>query len=134
MRAGMGSDASAMRRGNGYTMTRRTRPTRGGNGRVATGELERKIDEIAREVGEVKVLVAGMMPRAEVDGELARRVSLEVYTADQRATNERLLHLEGSPMRLIAYLGAASGCLGVLVSAFMVMLYIAGIVIMHYKP
>ena len=101
---------------------------------MASAELERKIDEIAREVGEVKVLVAGMMPRAEVDGELARRVSLEVYTADQRATHERLLRLEASPMRVISYFGVASGCLGVLVSALMAMLYIAGVVIVHYKP
>jgi hypothetical protein len=101
---------------------------------VASGELERKIDEIAREVGEVKVLVAGMMPRAEVDAEIGKRVLHETYTSDQRQVIERLARLEASPMRTISYLGAASGCLGVLVSMVMAALYIAAIVIAHYKP
>ena len=105
-----------------------------GGGGAVNGALEPKIDAIAREVAEVKVLVAGMMPRAEVDAEIGKRVLQETYTSDQVAMKERLMRLEASPMRVVSYLGAASGCLGVLVSALMAMLYIAGIVIVHYKP
>lgn len=78
------------------------------------GRLEGKIDNLAVKVENVNVMVAGMMPRAEVDGELARRVSTEAYTSDQREVNSRLTRLEASPMKLLAYLGAISGCLGVL--------------------
>jgi hypothetical protein len=81
------------------------------------GRLEGKIDVLSGKVENVSVVLAGMMPRAEVDGELARRVSNEAYVSDQREVNSRLTRLEASPMKLLAYLGAVSGCLGVLSAA-----------------
>lgn len=96
--------------------------------------LEGKIDGMAGEIQAVKVLVASMMPRAEVDAEIARRVSLEVYTADQRATNERLIRLESSPMRFLAWLGAGVGCLGTFISITSVCIFVLEFVLTHYRP
>lgn len=92
---------------------RQQQPT--GNGGMADiNRLESKIDALSVKVENVNVMVAGMMPRAEVDAEIARRVSLEAYASDQREVAARLNRLEASPMKFLAYLGAVSGCLGVL--------------------
>ena len=99
-----------------------------------SSRIEDKLDALTEEVQEVKVLVAGMMPRAEVDAEIGRRVSLEVYTADQRATNERLIRLESSPTRLLAWVSGGVGCLGVALSVAMLLFYVATFVLTHYKP
>lgn len=99
-----------------------------------SSRIETKLDDLAAEVQEVKVLVAGMMPRAEVDGELARRVSTDTYIADQRSTNERLIRLESSPTRLLAWVSGGVGCLGVLLSVAMLLFYVATFVLTHYKP
>lgn len=96
--------------------------------------IESKLDALANELQEVKVLVASMMPRAEVDAEIARRVSLEVYTADQRATHERLIRLEASPARFLSWLGGGIGCLGVLVSMGSVATIVLEFILTHYKP
>lgn len=99
-----------------------------------SSRIEDKLDALTNEVQEVKILVAGMMPRAEVDAEIGRRVSLEVYTADQRSTNERLIRLESSPTRLLAWVSGGIGCLGVLMSVLMLLFYVATFILTHYKP
>lgn len=99
-----------------------------------SSRIEDKLDALTNEVQEVKLLVAGMMPRAEVDAEIGRRVSLEVYTADQRSTNERLIRLESSPTRLLAWVSGGIGCLGVLMSVLMLTFYVATFILTHYKP
>lgn len=99
-----------------------------------SSRIEDKLDALTEEVQEVKVLVAGMMPRAEVDAEIGRRVSLEVYTADQRATNERLIRLESSPTRLLAWVSGGVGCLGVALSVVMLLFYVTTFILTHYKP
>lgn len=100
--------------------------------------LESKVDAVAGEVQEVKVLVASMMPRAEVDGELARRVSLEAYVSDQREITSRLIRLESSPQRLVVWLGVGVGCLSLIITATIGILGMIGGVLMfvltHYKP
>jgi uncharacterized membrane protein YukC len=101
---------------------------------MENGRLEGKIDRLADEVQEVKVLVASMMPRAEVDAEIGRRVSVETYTSDQRATNERLIRLESSPTRLLAWVSGGVGCLGVALSVAMLLFYVTTFVLIHYKP
>lgn len=78
--------------------------------------LEGKIDSISNKMETLTATVAGMMPRSEVDAEIARRVSAETYASDQRATNERLIRLESSPMRFLAWASAGVGCLGILMS------------------
>lgn len=99
-----------------------------------SSRIEDKLDALTNEVQEVKLLVAGMMPRAEVDAEIGKRVSLEVYTADQRATNERLIRLESSPTRLLAWVSGGVGCLGVALSILMLLFYVATFILTHYKP
>lgn len=99
-----------------------------------SSRIEDKLDALTEEVQEVKVLVASMMPRAEVDAEIGRRVSVEVYSADQRATNERLIRLESSPTRLLAWVSGGVGCLGVLMSVAMLLFYVVTFVLTHYKP
>lgn len=99
-----------------------------------SSRIEDKLDALTEEVQEVKVLVASMMPRAEVDAEIGRRVSVEVYTADQRATNERLIRLESSPTRLLAWVSGGVGCLGVALSITMLLFYVATFALTHYKP
>lgn len=110
----------------------------GMSGTMGIDRLEHKIDGLSNELQGVKIMLAAMMPRAEVDSELGRRVSLEVYTSDQRATNERLMRLESSPAKLLAWLGAATGCLGVLLAGgFGVLSVLGGLalfVLTHYKP
>lgn len=96
--------------------------------------LEAKIDSLASELQAVKVLVAAMMPRAEVDAELARRVSQEVYTADQRATHERLLRLESGPQKLIAWLAVGVAVFGAIISGLTLAAGIAAFILTHYKP
>lgn len=96
--------------------------------------LESKIDGLAGEVQGVKVLLAAMMPRAEVDAEIARRVSIEVYSADQRATNERLIRLESSPARLLGWVSGGVGCLGVLLSMASLLFFVLEFTLTHYKP
>lgn len=98
------------------------------------GRLESKIDRLADEVQEVKVLVASMMPRAEVDAEIGKRVSTETYLSDQRATNERLIRLESSPTRLLAWVSGGIGCLGVLVSFLSAIAFIVEFALTHYRP
>lgn len=97
----------------GYVQQQR-QPIGNGGGMADINRLESKIDALAVKVENVNVMVAGMMPRAEVDAEIARRVSLEAYASDQREVAARLNRLEASPMKFLAYLGAVSGCLGVL--------------------
>lgn len=98
------------------------------------GGVREQLNGIAKEVGEIRVLVAGMMPRAEIDGELARRVSMDAYVSDQAQVKDRLTKLEASPQRLLAWIGVGGGCLGVLISALMATVTIIGLVIAHYKP
>lgn len=110
-------------------------PGGGGNSGMASFDrLEGKIDGLADEVQEVKVLLAAMMPRAEVDAELARRVALEVYSSDQRATNERLIRLEASPARLLAWLSGGVGCMGVLLSMAALAFVVLEFTLNHYRP
>lgn len=101
-------------------------------GAATDGGLEGKIDGIAREVGEIRVLVAGMMPRAEVDGELARRVSIDAYASDQGQVKDRLTKLENSPQRLLAWVSAGVGCFGVAMSAVAIIVGIVEYVVMHH--
>lgn len=100
--------------------------------------LEGKVDGIAGELQEVKVLVASMMPRAEVDGELRGRVSLEAYVSDQREITSRLIRLESSPQRLVVWLGVGVGCLSLIITATLGILGMLGgvlvFVLTHYKP
>lgn len=98
------------------------------------GGVREQLNGIAKEVGEIRVLVAGMMPRAEIDGELARRVSMDAYVSDQAQVKDRLTKLEASPMKMLGYLGAGTGCMGVLVSILMAAFYVMGYFIAHYKP
>lgn len=83
---------------------------------MGTPDVGSKLDGIAKEVGEIRVLIAGMMPRAEVDGELARRVSLEAYTSDRQSLLDRLAKLEASPMKLLAWISVGTGCLSVMIA------------------
>lgn len=96
------------------------------------GRLEGKVDSIAAKLETLNTTVASMMPRAEVDSEIGRRVSLEVYTADQRATNERLLRLEGSPMKFLAWFAAGTGCLSVIMTAIAIMVGVIEYVVLHH--
>lgn len=96
--------------------------------------LETKIDSLSNKMEMLTATVASMMPRSEVDAEIARRVSAETYASDQRATNERLLRLEASPARLLSWLGAGVGCLGTLISMTSVTIFILEFVLTHYKP
>ena len=81
------------------------------------GGLAEKLESIAKEVSEVKVSVAALMPRGEIDGELSRRVSLDAYISDQGQVKDRLTKLEASPMKVFAAICAAGGCLSGLVGA-----------------
>lgn len=93
--------------------------------------LEGKIDTLSGEIGEVKLLVAGMMPRAEVDAEIARRVSNEAYVSDQREVNARLTRLESSGTRLLAWVSGGVGCLGVAISVTTLLFYVVTFYITH---
>lgn len=101
-------------------------------GNANFGRLESKVDGIAAKLESLNVSVASMMPRSEVDAEIARRVALDVYTADQRATNERLIRLESSPMRFLAWASAAVGCLGVIMSAVAIIVGVLEYVVTHH--
>lgn len=96
--------------------------------------LESKIDGLREEVQSVRVLVASMMPRAEVEAADARRVAVESYVSDQREVNARLMRLEASPTRFLAWLSGGIGCLGVLVSVTSVSVFILEFILTHYKP
>lgn len=98
------------------------------------GRLERKVDAIATKLEALNVSMAGMMPRAEVDAEIAKRVSQEVYGADQRATNERLIRLESSPARLLAWISGGVGCLGVVLALASLIFFVLEFTLAHYKP
>lgn len=98
------------------------------------GRLEGKVDSIAAKLEALNVSVAGMMPRSEVDAEIAKRISQEVYTADQRATNERLIRLESSPARLLGWVSGGIGCMGVLLSVASLAFFILEFTLTHYKP
>lgn len=99
-----------------------------------TQRLEGKIDGLREEVQAVRVLIATMMPRAEVEAADAKRVHVEAYASDQREVNARLTRLEASPTRMIGYIGGATGCLGVLMSMAMGGFFILEFVLTHYKP
>lgn len=96
--------------------------------------LETKIDDLRTEVQAVRLLVASMMPRAEVEAADSRRVAVELYTSDQREVSARLTRLEASPTRMLAYASGGVGCLGVLVSVASVAVFILEFVLTHYKP
>ena len=109
-------------------------PMGNGGGMADINRLETKIDALSVKVESVNVMVAGMMPRAEVDAEIARRVSVETYASDQREIAARLNRLEASPMRLLSWLGAGVGCLGTLISVVSVAFFILSFILTHYKP
>ena len=96
--------------------------------------LEGKVDAVASKLERISESVAAMMPRSEVDAEIARRVSADLYAADQRAINERLMRLEASPQRLLGWVGAGIGCLGTFISLSMGGLFILEFILTHYKP
>ena len=99
---------------------------------MGTPGVESKLDGIAKEVGEIRVLIAGMMPRAEVDGELARRVSLEAYTSDRQSLLDRVTKLEASPMKLLAWISVGSGCLSLLIAAIVALAGILEFALTHH--
>lgn len=96
------------------------------------GRLEGKVDSIAAKLETLNTTVASMMPRSEIDAEIGRRVSTEVYTADQKATNERLIRLESSPMKTLAYVSAASGCLGVAMAFVAILAGVVEFAVLHH--
>lgn len=70
------------------------------------------------ELTEIKVAIqnvkGALVPRAEIEADLDRRVAVDTYTSDQKSINERIMRIESSPIRMLAWLGAATGCLGLL--------------------
>ena len=94
--------------------------------------LEGKIDSLSNKMETLTATVAGMMPRSEVDAEIGRRVSTETYASDQRATNERLIRLESSPMRFLAWASVGGGCLSVLMSGIAIIVGVLEYVLMHH--
>ena len=72
------------------------------------------------ELTEIKVAIqnvkGSLVPRAEIEADLDRRVAVDTYISDQKSINERILRIETSPMRMLAWLGAGTGCLGLLIA------------------
>jgi hypothetical protein len=75
----------------------------------------------ARDISEIKVSVqrieSSMVTRAEFNADLKERVPLDVYQADRQGILDRLIRIESSPQRMIGWIGAVVGCLGILIAA-----------------
>ena len=89
--------------------------------------LSDKIDEVRREVGEVREMLASWPSADEI-------VTRDVYTSDKHGVEERLRRLEASPQRALGYIGGGVGCLGLILSGVMLLFYIGAFVLTHYKP
>lgn len=104
---------------------------------TALGKLETKVDGVDAKVDalviQVTQLNASSMQRAEIEAADSRRVLVETYVSDQRSIGERLARLEGGPLRILAYLGAGTGCLGILISVVGVLFGVITWIALHYK-
>ncbi len=102
------------------------------------GKLDAFAADLSKQMGGLAVdmaqLKSSVMQRPEIEAADARRVALDTYASDQRATNERLIRLESSPTRLLAWVSGGIGCLGVIVSITSVAVFILEFVLTHYKP
>jgi hypothetical protein len=89
-------------------------------------KLDIKLEELTRSV----LRIEGSMPtRGEVASEDAKRVLLETYTQAHAAMLDRIVKLESGPQRFLAYIGAATGCLGL---AFVLLGMIVTVLIAYF--
>jgi hypothetical protein len=88
------------------------------------------------EITEIMVAVqrieSSMIGRSEYDSDLSRRLSVETYISDQRGMNERLTRLESGPMRGLAWMGAATGCAGVMIACISVIVTVVALILSHH--
>lgn len=79
-------------------------------GRINT--LDDKIDALQTAVTRIE---ATMLTRGEVSGELAKRVSIDMYQNSHQALVERITRIESGPQRTLGWISLAiSGGLGCL--------------------
>src|SRR5579859_6467550 len=101
--------------------------------RVTQGSREMSL---YAEITEIKVAVqrieSSMIGRTEFESDLSRRLSVETYISDQRGMNERLTRLESGPMRGLAWLGAATGCAGIMVAVLSVIVTVIALILSHH--
>lgn len=90
-----------------------------------TADFEHKLDRLLEKqthleisLGEIR---ASMMPRAEIDMEVEKRVSISSYLSDKTAIENRIKNLEDAPSSAWARAGilvsGGIGCLGLLVGS-----------------
>ena len=78
------------------------------------GGIEKKLDTLNENV---LMLKGSVMLRPEVYAEDAKRVSIERFEGETTGIRERLNRLEGGPQKLLAWSGAAIGCLSVIIAS-----------------
>jgi hypothetical protein len=76
--------------------------------------------DFSRDILDIKVAVqrieSTMVPRAEIEADMNRRITQDVYQADKQGMLDRLIRLETSPQRMLGWIGAVVGCLGVVIA------------------
>jgi hypothetical protein len=77
--------------------------------------------DFSRDISEIKVAVqrieSSMVTRAEIEADMNKRVTLDVYTADKQGMLDRLIRLENNPQKMIAWISAGVGCFGIIIAA-----------------
>lgn len=101
--------------------------------------FEQKLDRLLEKQTHLEVTMseirASIMPRAEIDQEIEKRVPLTIYTSDKLGFEERFKRLEDAPSATWARAGilisGGIGCLGLLLSgvSILVAVLVAGHII-----
>lgn len=90
-----------------------------------TAVLEDKLDRLLEKQNHLEIafegLRASIMPRAEIDNEMEKRVPLTIYASDKLSFEERFKRLEDAPSatwsRAGILISGGIGCAGLLLSA-----------------
>lgn len=97
-----------------------------------TADFSNKLDRLLEKQTHLEVsmgeLRASMMPRAEIDMEIEKRVSITSYLSDKTAIENRLKNLEDAPssawVRAGILISGGIGCLGLLVTTVSILVTI----------
>lgn len=78
-------------------------------------DIRRLEEQIVQLKVSLETFMARTMGRAEIEAEIISRVAQDTYQSDMKAMNDRLTRMESGPQRALAWLGAVTGCLGILI-------------------
>lgn len=114
------------------TNNAQTAPTRKRVRVEYTADFANKLDRMLEKQTHLEVSIEGLrasiMPRAEIDMEIEKRVSVSSYLSDKNNIENRLKNLEDAPSttwsRAGVLISSGIGCLGLIVSAVAILVTI----------